>query len=145
MLTDFYRIRNALSSISAQDRDTWLKMGMAIHAELGEAGFDMWDAWSQSADSYNTRDARAVWKGFKSSGATTIATLFHEAKQQGWRDLNTNAIYTPHDLKPQEVTQGPTKQVTATEAEIAQEHANTTKKLLLCGKWPRKQRSTIPT
>lgn len=121
---DCNRIRNALSFISAQDRATWVKIGMAIHSELGESGFDLWDTWSQSADSYKTRDARTVWKSFKSGGATTIGSLFHEAKQQGWRD--TRQSYTSyHQPKAQKVIQHQAERVIAEETEIAQERANT--------------------
>jgi putative DNA primase/helicase len=36
------RIRDALQFIDASDRKTWVEMGMAIHAEFGDAGFDLW-------------------------------------------------------------------------------------------------------
>ncbi|WP_244101400.1 PriCT-2 domain-containing protein, partial [Burkholderia ambifaria] len=36
-------MRAALSHVPADDRDTWVQMGMAIKAEFGEAGFDFWD------------------------------------------------------------------------------------------------------
>jgi putative DNA primase/helicase len=46
MTTDHDRIRETLSFIPADcDRDLWVRMGMAIKSELGEAGFDPWDAW----------------------------------------------------------------------------------------------------
>lgn len=87
---DFNRISDALSFVPAHDRDTWVRMGMAIKSELGEAGFDLWDQWSRQDDSYNARDARSVWKSIDSNGKITIATLFHEAKANGWQD---NQIY----------------------------------------------------
>ena len=59
--------------------------------ELGEAGFDIWDEWSQQDASYNERDARATWKSVSPNGRVTIGTLFHMAKMNGWRDEGTHS------------------------------------------------------
>jgi putative DNA primase/helicase len=85
------RTENALQFIPAHDRFVWLTMAMAIKSEFGDAGFGMWDEWSQSADNYNKQAARSVWKSCKGSGVT-IASLFHEAKFNGWKD---NQAYQP--------------------------------------------------
>jgi len=79
------RIETALQFIPAHDRSVWLTMAMAIKSEMGDAGFQVWDEWSQSADNYNALAARSVWKSCKGSGVT-IASLFHEAKFNGWKD-----------------------------------------------------------
>lgn len=79
-------IMSALAYIdNGVDRDTWVKIGMALKSELGDAGFDVWDAWSQGHPSYNQRHNRSVWKGFKNSGAVTIAFLFKLARAGGYR------------------------------------------------------------
>jgi len=83
---NFNRIYEALSFIPAHDRDIWLKMGMAIKSELGEAGFDVWNNWSQQDNSYSARDARDVWKSISFDGGITIGTLFYEAKANGWKE-----------------------------------------------------------
>lgn len=84
MNPDVQRIETALRYIPADDRDTWLKMGMAIKSELDESGFDIWDRWSKESESYHARDARNAWRSFRKNG-TTIGTLFYEAKQRGYR------------------------------------------------------------
>ena len=84
------RIESALAFIQATDRGVWLNMAMAIKTELGEAGFALWDDWSQGASNYNAHAARAVWKSCKGSGVT-VGTLFHEAKVNGWRDDDKHA------------------------------------------------------
>lgn len=76
----------ALSFIQSHDRETWVRIGMAIKAEFGEEGFDAWDAWSQTADSYNEKSARAVWRSISAAGKIGIGTLFHKAAANGWRD-----------------------------------------------------------
>ncbi len=85
-MRDVERLREALQYVPPHDRNTWLRMGMAIKSEVGETGFDIWDAWSQEADSYNARDARDVWKSIRPRGKVTAGTLFHEAKANGWND-----------------------------------------------------------
>lgn len=79
------RIECALQFIPAHDRFTWVTMAMAVKSEVGDAGFDVWDEWSRTADNYDKKAARAVWKSCKGSGVT-IASLFHEAKYNGWQD-----------------------------------------------------------
>lgn len=78
-------IRAALAYVPAHDRDMWLRMGMAVKSELGEDGAGLWDEWSEQADSYNTADARAVWRSIQANGKVTIGTLFHEAQRHGFR------------------------------------------------------------
>jgi hypothetical protein len=82
---DYEVIRTALFYIPAHDRDTWLRMGMAIKSELGEDGFPLWDEWSQTAGNYNAKGNKAVWKSIKPNGGITIASLFYEAKGCGFQ------------------------------------------------------------
>lgn len=74
----------ALSFIPSDDRDIWVRCGMAIKAELGNAGFDIWDGWSAANDKYQARDAAIAWKSFESIGGVGIGTLFHIAQQYGY-------------------------------------------------------------
>lgn len=78
-------IADALQWISPDDRETWYRMAMAVKSELGEAGFDIWDQWSQSSGEYKQRDARHVWKSCKAHGKVTIGTLLYEAQQNGFK------------------------------------------------------------
>ena len=66
------------------DRESWVLLGMAVKAALGDSGFAVWDAWSQGGKSYRAKDAQAAWKSFKADGRVTAGTLFHLAKQAGW-------------------------------------------------------------
>lgn len=92
------RIREALQFVSPADRDTWLRMGMAIHAELGDHGFDTWNTWSQQAESYKAKDARDVWKSFHAGGGVGIGTLLHEARANGWHDSGTHQKPSPAEI-----------------------------------------------
>ena len=88
------RIESALSFVPAEDRDVWVAMAMAVKFELGDAGFDIWDAWSRTADNYNAGSARAVWRSCRGRGVTT-GTLFHMAKEYGWVDREKPSTAPP--------------------------------------------------
>ncbi|PID44076.1 MAG: hypothetical protein CSB48_02850 [Proteobacteria bacterium] len=80
-------VREALDYIDSHDRDTWVRMGMAIKSEFGSAGFDVWDAWGQLAANYNASASKATWRSIGVSGANAsvrIGTLFKEAMNNGW-------------------------------------------------------------
>lgn len=81
-------IEDALFFVDPHDRATWVRMGMALKMELGEAGFHMWDKWSSQAKSYTKNSAQQVWKSLKlgARGGTpvNIGTLIWEAEQQGF-------------------------------------------------------------
>lgn len=79
------RAESALQFISPIERTTWVQMGMALQSAYGNAAREIWMDWSRGADSFKESDARAVWRSFRGTGVS-VATLFHEAKQNGWND-----------------------------------------------------------
>ena len=89
---------DALQYIPSRDRDTWVRIGMAIKSEMGDAGRGIWEDWSRQDESYNDRDAAAVWKSLRGNGVTA-GTLFHEAKAHGWCGERMKQ-YTPAILRP---------------------------------------------
>lgn len=79
-------IRLALACIPPDvERETWVRVGMAVKAELGAAGFDLWDEWSRQGQSYSSTDAKDTWRSIKAGGKVTVATLFGIAKDHGFR------------------------------------------------------------
>ena len=84
-MTQHESIASALAAVPPDERDTWVKMAFAVKHALGDQGFDLWDAWSQTAgDSYNARAALATWKSAKAEGGVTAGTLYAVAKEHGW-------------------------------------------------------------
>ena len=120
-INDADRIFNALSYVDAADRDVWLKMGMAIKSELGEHGFDTWDAWGQSADNYNATDSKTVWRSIRPDGKVGIGSLFHEAKQRGWQDDGRRHTLTPAEIAERQ--RAAAERAAADAAEIERERA----------------------
>lgn len=106
-------IDHALTFIDATDRDTWIKCGMAIKAEVGDSGFEVWDRWSSTSDNYSARAVGASWKSFDDSGGITIATVFGLAKENGYRHATTDRQVP---LTPQEIAQRESKRKAAVDA-----------------------------
>lgn len=81
---DTDRAAAALQAIPPDcDRSTWVRVGMA--AKSAGVDFDAFDAWSAQAGNYNASDCRSAWRSFK-PGKVSAATLFHMAREHGWRD-----------------------------------------------------------
>jgi len=73
-----------LSFVPADDRDTWLRMGMAVKKALGEAGFGVWDEWAQGSAKHRPADARSVWRSIDPDGGIGVGTLIREARLHGY-------------------------------------------------------------
>ncbi|MDH6150512.1 MULTISPECIES: DUF927 domain-containing protein [Paraburkholderia] len=85
-LSDGERIKAALACIPADvGRDDWVRIGTAIKSELGEAGFDVFDSWSQAGESYAAADVLSTWRSVK-AGAVNGGTIIHFARQHGFAD-----------------------------------------------------------
>jgi putative DNA primase/helicase len=126
MDTDSDRIIAALSFISPDDRDTWIRIGMAIKTEQGEAGFDLWDGWSQQSSCYEPKVAQSCWKSFRSDGRVTVGTLFHVAKENGWIDDGKHQKSTPAEIADRRRLAA--ERLQKEEAAIAHERAETAAK-----------------
>lgn len=70
----------ALNLVDSEERDTWIKMGMALKADFGEAGFAMWNQWSSSAPNYDPSTIRKDWDSFTPENIS-MGSIFHEAQQ----------------------------------------------------------------
>ena len=82
---DHETIRRALSHCDPNcDRETWVRLAMAVKAELGEAGFAVWDEWSSAGETYRARDALATWRSVSERGGVGVGTLFELAKARGF-------------------------------------------------------------
>jgi len=96
------RVLSALDAIDpGLGYDEWVQVGMALHSALGGEGFAAWDAWSARSEKYPGRPTlESHWKSFK-AGRVGAGTLFHLAKQHGWkpprRSRGAKPIYTPFE------------------------------------------------
>lgn len=86
--TDRKRIYDALHYIRPDDRETWIRVGMALF-NCG-ISFKVWDKWSQQSEKYNDgkdEPTAKKWEGFKrNSHNWNIGTILRLAKANGWND-----------------------------------------------------------
>ena len=89
MTASLSEVREALDYIpSTQSHENWWKIAAAIKNGLGEAGFDLFDQWSQAGDGYKAEDVQTTWKSTKAIGqgkSITVAILFKMAKDNGYQ------------------------------------------------------------
>ena len=79
-------IRAMLAHLSPDTtREEWARVGMALKAELGEPGFDLFDEFSKRGEEYKAADVRSTWRSIKAGGGVTAGSLVHMAKAAGWR------------------------------------------------------------
>jgi hypothetical protein len=87
---DDARIADALRFINADDRDTWIAVGMALQHQLGGAGREIWDRWSQGSGKFDSKDQERTWRAFGKKSGVTAATIFHLAVRGGWKPEPTD-------------------------------------------------------
>lgn len=98
--------RRALQYVSPVERDTWVGVGMALHAEAPDAeGFDTWTEWSMGCPGkFDPADQMRVWRSFKHRGleGVTLQTVFKMAQDAGWqnRPLPDGAPVLPEVAEP---------------------------------------------
>lgn len=75
-------LADALTSIRADDRELWVRMGHALKT-LGEAARPLWHEWSARSVKYDRADADRVWASFQPD-RTGCEAVFAEARRCGW-------------------------------------------------------------
>lgn len=93
-VSELARIEAALSFISSESYDTWYKVGMALYSALGDAGFGLWNYWSSKSSKYDGVEAcQKKWDSFGKRGVeVTAGTIFHLAKESGWKPPRSWAV-----------------------------------------------------
>lgn len=84
-------IRSALAYLDADDRDTWVRVGMCLKSTGTVQAKGLWTEWSMKSPKFDAKDQEAKWKSFKPSDIT-IATIFHIAKEKGWVTTYENSL-----------------------------------------------------
>lgn len=80
----FEDLRSALEYISADDYDTWVKVGLALKP-YGESGYAVWVDWSATSNKFSAVDARRKWdRALNNPDTITYKTIFHMAMENKW-------------------------------------------------------------
>ena len=93
----------AIACIPADDRETWIKVGMGLQSAYGDRGFPVWDRWSSSSEKYQPRTMRSTWRTFRSRpGGITMRTVLRLARLHGWRGDETGNPVKPGETRDRE-------------------------------------------
>lgn len=100
--SEVQEIRRALPLIPADDRDTWLAVGMALHNDVGgQFGYDLWAQWSERSPKFDPVDQMRVWRSFRRrpmGEAVQLPTVFKLAYDHGLRSADEPAQAAPVEL-----------------------------------------------
>lgn len=92
------QIKTVLDALSPENRDIWLKVGMAIHSyDQTEVGYVIWVEWAKSSEKFDEAEHRKIWDGFVVNNGVTIKSLFWmagHAKQGQYGKLSEGSLAT---------------------------------------------------
>jgi len=81
---DLIKIARALEFVSNHDYAMWIRVGMALKAQFGDAAFDLWNSWSASGyPDHDSRECQRKWASFKRTTGVSLGSIFHEARIGG--------------------------------------------------------------
>jgi hypothetical protein len=101
-------VRAAMAFLPNDDLpwDEWIRKGFALKGALGEEGWPIFDAWSQTSGKYDVRTTARAWRGLKAP-RIGIGHLVWEARRNGWApgsdivfDAETAAMRANPELHP---------------------------------------------
>lgn len=84
------RVESALAAIPNNvDWTGWRDIGFALHSTGESWAVDLWHQWSAQSSKYDVDATNRDWARFREGGdgRINIGTLFHYAKEAGWRGL----------------------------------------------------------
>ena len=84
----YEKARSALQRIPVGGHDERFRIACALKSEFGEAGRVLWDTWRGERGSDK---ADSDWRSIDPIGEIGIGTLFHLAKENGWRERRTDS------------------------------------------------------
>lgn len=82
----------------ADDYQEWVNVGMAL-SELGDAGLQLWDEWSQQSSKHKPGVCAGKWKTFTPAEGLGLGSLTHWADEDdpGGRRVHTNGTGPGYD------------------------------------------------
>ena len=120
--TDYDEVRNALSYLDPNDRETWWEVGAALKSEFDEGGRSLWEDWSRNYPKWNERESNAQWKSFK-YGHIHIGTLFHMAKANGFTFSQNYRAPSAEEIAHREAAWAVKREVQDAWDKVSRDHA----------------------
>lgn len=88
-------LQSALFCLDPDGRETWLNVGMALHATgAGQQAYGIWAEWSRQSEKFDPVDQLRVWRSFKARGLSGLspAWIFSQAQAAGWVNPRSRAV-----------------------------------------------------
>lgn len=82
-----------LSPARCDSRDTWLRVGMALHS-AGDQLLPAWVEWSSKSLKYMPGECEALWSTFRRVGGISARTILYWAREDGWRPPHFHELTT---------------------------------------------------
>lgn len=76
-------LRSALAYLDADDRDIWIRVGMALRSTDAPNAFGLWTEWSQLSSKFDAKAQRKTWDSFRPE-SIHVETVFAMAAEAGW-------------------------------------------------------------
>ena len=76
----------------------------------GQAGFSLWDEWSQKSDKYDAQAATRKWRSFR-SGSFQLESIFHAAMQGRVGESGVDFPPVPDPVPVESVKVAPVKKI----------------------------------
>ena len=79
-------VEAALSHLNSDDRDTWLRVGGALHDSGHPWARQAWDSWSQTSSKFDRKDQEDTWASFRrrTGRKASIGSIIYEARANGF-------------------------------------------------------------
>lgn len=102
---DEARLRSALDALPADDYEAWWQTGAALFRSTlpTECGYGIWRDWSAKCSAkFSEQACQDKWASFASLGtpaaAITLGTIYHRARQAGWKDTSATHTWRTPDI-----------------------------------------------
>lgn len=105
-------LRSALATFPSDDRDLWVRIGMALHS-IGQDGYTLWREWSETSAKFDPVDLRRVWQSFR-PGKLNYETVFHVAQSHGWSNPLAGFVAMPEAVPVAQVRTAPATRLAET-------------------------------
>lgn len=92
-------LRSALSAMSSDERDLWIRMGHALKT-VGSKGKELWLEWSAKSDKFNEEDAEATWDSFRPDHTNYKAVFAEAQKEWGWENPRSGKSEAQDEEEP---------------------------------------------
>lgn len=82
-----------LSQVRCDERDSWLRVGMALHA-AGDHLLQAWVEWSAKSPKYKPGECERLWGTFRRVGGISSRTILYWAREDGWHPPHYHELTT---------------------------------------------------